>query len=79
MLATGQTKSKVVQEMIGGNKGGGGIRLPSRKANWRTAVRVLEKANATESIKTTDIFLTDSFFYNDAFVGTKTIFERKPT
>lgn len=74
MLATGQTKSKVVQEMIEGNKGGGGIRLPSR-----TAVRVLEKANATESIKTIDIFLTDSFFYNDAFVGTKTIFERKPT
>lgn len=78
MLATGQMKSKVVQEMIGGNKGGGGIRLPSRKANWRTAVRVLEKANATESIKTIDIFLTDCFFYNDAFVGTKTIFERKP-
>ena len=64
--------------MIGGNKGGGGIRLPSRKANWRTAVTVLEKANATESIKTIDIFLTDCFFYNDAFVGTKTIFERKP-
>ena len=32
-----------------------------------------------ESIKTIDIFLTDCFFYNDAFAGTKTIFERKPT
>lgn len=62
MLATGHLKSKVVQEIIGGNKGGGSIRLPSRKANWRTAVRVLEKTNATESIKTIDIFLTDCFF-----------------
>lgn len=79
MLATGHLKSKVVQEIVGGNKGGGGIRLPSRKANRRTAVRVLEKTNATESIKTIDIFLTDCFFYNDAFAGTKTIFERKPT
>lgn len=53
--------------------------IATRKANLENLVRV-RKANANRVHQNYWYFLTDSFFYNDAFfVGTKTIFERKPT
>lgn len=47
MLEMGQPRA--IEELTLGNKGGGGVRLQSRKANWRTAVRTLEKTNTAKA------------------------------